>query len=63
MYTLPGDRNGSGLGGACESGVRAVLDFAPVRVSSPPEVQVRQVDLSGELMCLSFRLNRDDEKR
>jgi NADH/NAD ratio-sensing transcriptional regulator Rex len=43
--------------------VRAVLDFAPVRVSSPPEVQVRQVDLSGELMCLSFRLNRDDEKR
>jgi len=43
--------------------VRAVLNFASVRVSSPPEVQVRQVDLSGELMCLSFRLNRDDEKR
>lgn len=37
-------------------GVRAVLNFAPVRVSAPPGVTARPVDLSSELMFLSYSL-------
>lgn len=35
-------------------GVRLILNFAPVRVSVPESVQVRQVDLSTELQILSY---------
>lgn len=40
------------------AGVRAILNFAPVRVPAPEGVVVRQVDLSSELMALSFALSR-----
>jgi NADH/NAD ratio-sensing transcriptional regulator Rex len=35
-----------------------VLNFAPVKVFAPKDVIVRQVDLSSELMFLSFYLDR-----
>ncbi len=38
------------------AGVTAILNFAPVRLEIPPEVAVRQVDLSTELQILSFHL-------
>ena len=37
-------------------GVKAILNFAPVRLELPPDVAVRQVDLSTELQILSFHL-------
>jgi len=43
------------------AGVRAVLNFAPVKVQTPQDVMVRQVDLSSELMSLSFYLDRAAE--
>ncbi len=43
------------------AGVRAILNFAPVRVHTPDEVLVRQVDLSSELMALSFHLDRESD--
>jgi redox-sensing transcriptional repressor len=45
------------LGGA---GVRAILNFAPIKVQSPSHVLVRQVDLSSELMSLTFYLRRGE---
>jgi len=36
------------------AGVSSILNFAPVRVSVPEEVPVRQVDLSTELQILSY---------
>ncbi len=36
------------------AGISSVLNFAPVRVSVPAEVPVRQVDLSTELQILSY---------
>lgn len=36
------------------AGVRSILNFAPVRVSVPDEIPVRQVDLSTELQILSY---------
>jgi len=38
------------------AGIRAVVNFAPTRVVAPTGVMVRQVDLSSELMFLSFHL-------
>jgi len=36
------------------AGVTSILNFAPIRVSVPPSVPVRQVDLSTELQILSY---------
>lgn len=36
------------------AGVASILNFAPVRVTVPDEVPVRQVDLSTELQILSY---------
>jgi redox-sensing transcriptional repressor len=44
--------------GVCDrlvaAGVRSILNFAPVSLSAPPGVDVRQVDLSVELQVLAF---------
>jgi redox-sensing transcriptional repressor len=40
------------------AGVRAILNFAPVRLEVPDDVKVRPVDLSVELQVLSFHLAR-----
>lgn len=37
-----------------QSGIRSILNFAPVRVRVPENVSVRQVDLSMELQVLSY---------
>ena len=42
-----------------EQRVRAILNFAPVKVFAPRDVVVRQVDFSSELMFLSFYLDRE----
>ena len=36
------------------AGVRSILNFAPVTLTAPPGVDVRQVDLSVELQVLAF---------
>lgn len=36
------------------AGISSILNFAPIRVSVPEEVPVRQVDLSTELQILSY---------
>jgi redox-sensing transcriptional repressor len=41
---------------AVSAGVKAILNFAPVRLDLPVDVAVRQVDLSIELQVLSFHL-------
>lgn len=40
---------------AVESGVSGILNFAPVVVSVPEPVKLRQVDLATELQILAFR--------
>ena len=40
------------------AGVRSILNFAPVVLRVPPQVDVRKVDLSNELQILSFREHR-----
>lgn len=46
-----------------EAGLTALLNFAPVRISAPPEVFVRGVDVALELEGLTFFLSRGDRER
>jgi len=38
------------------SGIRAILNFAPVRIFVPEDVELRSAELSSELECLSYFL-------
>jgi redox-sensing transcriptional repressor len=40
------------------AGVTSILNFAPVVLTVPPEVDLRKVDLAAELQILSFHENR-----
>ena len=42
-----------------EGGVRAIVNFAPARLTVPKSVQLRGVDLALELEALAFHLGRD----
>jgi hypothetical protein len=42
------------------AGIRAVLNFAPVRLHAQPRVKVKNVDLTNSLESLSFFLARRD---
>lgn len=41
------------------SGVRAILNFAPARISVPEGVDLRNADLCAELECLSYFLTNE----
>lgn len=42
-----------------EAGARAILNFAPVAVSAPPHVTVRNVDLTSQMEILSYYLRAE----
>jgi len=43
-------------------GVRAILNFAPVSITVPEGVELRNVDLSTELECLSYFLTKESTR-
>ena len=59
LVTVPASEADSTVERLGAAGVKAVLNFAPVKVHKPENVLVRQVDLSSELMSLSFYLDRE----
>lgn len=63
MVTVPAHAAQATIDRAVAAGVKAILNFAPVKVFTPKEVVVRQVDLSSELMFLSFYLDRETDAR
>ena len=58
MITVPASAAQNTVDRLGKAGIQAVLNFAPVRVQAPEGVLVRQVDLSSELMFLSFYLDQ-----
>jgi redox-sensing transcriptional repressor len=60
MVTVPAHAAQATIDRVAAAGVKAVLNFAPVRVFTPKEVIVHQVDLSSELMFLSFYLDKEE---
>lgn len=59
MVTVPATEAEGTIDRLAAAGVKAVLNFAPVKVRSRGDVLVRQVDLSSELMSLTFYLDRE----
>jgi redox-sensing transcriptional repressor len=59
LVTVPAGEADGSVGRLAAAGVKAVLNFAPVKVHTPEDVLVRQVDLSSELMSLTFYLDRE----
>jgi redox-sensing transcriptional repressor len=59
LVTVPAAEAESTIQLLAAVGVRAILNFAPVKVHTDSGVLVRQVDLSSELMSLSFYLDRE----
>lgn len=41
------------------SGIRAILNFAPVRIVVPEDIELRSAELSSELECLSYFLTNE----
>jgi len=48
---------------AIGSGVRALLNFAPVNIKTPPDVLAIQVDITSELKILSHFLSGSEQKQ
>jgi len=61
MVTVPAGEAEATIQRLAAAGVKAVLNFAPIKVHTPDGVLVRQVDLSSELMSLSFYLEREQD--
>ena len=59
MVTVPASEAQATVERLAGAGIKAVLNFAPVRVQAPTDVLVRQVDLSSELMFLTFYLDQE----
>jgi len=62
LVTVPAAEAQATVDRLAAAGVRAILNFAPVKVTAPPHVTVRPVDLSSELMFLSFCLAGSGEE-
>lgn len=54
MITVPGPGAQEVADIMVESGVRAILNFAPAMIALPPSVALRNVDLTRELEILSY---------
>lgn len=58
VITTPASVAQSLIDRVVRAGVSSVLNFAPIRATVPEPAVLRQVDLSTELMILSFYLNQ-----
>jgi redox-sensing transcriptional repressor len=57
IVAVPADAAQRVVDRVARAGVRAVLNFAPVRLRAPASVALRTVDMSTELESLAFALN------
>ncbi len=59
VLTVPAPAAQEVAGRLASAGVRAIMNFAPVRLIVPDGVEVRQADMAGELQILSFHLGSE----
>ena len=60
VIAIPGEGAQEVLDRIVRTGIKAVLNFAPVQLQAPPDVTVRTVNMAMELEALSFALtNRE----
>lgn len=59
VVAVPAESAVEVAGLAVEAGIKGILNFAPVRLPAAPNVFIHQLDLSNELMVISFYLSQD----
>jgi redox-sensing transcriptional repressor len=60
ILAIPADAVQRTVDRLVRSGVKAILNFAPVQVQAPADVTIRTVNMAMELEALSYALtNRD----
>ena len=57
IITVPADATQSVIDKFVRAGIKAILNFAPAKLSLPPDVKLRNVDLSMELVSLAHFLS------
>ena len=66
ILTVPGSESQAVTDQLVEAGVHGILNFTPVRLSVPKDVQVQNIDLTNELQTLIYfiesnKVTTDDE--
>lgn len=66
ILTVPGSESQAVTNQLVEAGVHGILNFTPVRLSVPKDVQVQNIDLTNELQTLIYfiesnKVTTDDE--
>lgn len=62
VLTVPPDAAQASLDRLVAAGIRAVLNFAPVRLQAPPQIHLKNVDLRIGLEELAFFLAADEAR-
>ena len=60
VLTVPGDEAQRVLDRVVKTGIKAILNFAPTQLQSPPDVTVKTVNMAMELEGLSYALTNKD---
>ena len=61
ILTVPGDKAQKVTDQLMEAGVKGILNFTPVRLSVPKDVQVQNIDLTNELQTLIYFIKNYSE--
>jgi redox-sensing transcriptional repressor len=56
IITTPAETAQSAADAVVEAGVHGILNFAPIQLSTPPDVRVQKVDLTTEFDNLAYHL-------
>ena len=62
VLAIPGEDAQAAADRLVRSGIKAILNFAPTQIQTPPDVTVRNVNMAMELEGLSFALSSRDPK-
>jgi redox-sensing transcriptional repressor len=60
VLTVPGEEAQRVLDRVVKTGIKAILNFAPTQLQSPPDVTVKTVNMAMELEGLSYALTNKD---
>lgn len=62
ILTVPGEKSQAVTDELVEAGVHGILNFTPVRLSVPKDVQVQNIDLTNELQTLIYFIENNNTK-
>lgn len=63
IITVPADQAQYVANLLIKAGIQGILNFAPVKIKAPPEIQVASADLSLELQRLAYYLPKTNEAK